>query len=72
MNTTGKSTDSLVDILNLCEQTLAAFDAPNGTNDPMPFPVKARVPESRRMRRFGQRFAVITGGLSRTDSLKIA
>jgi len=73
MRTIGKSAESLIEILNLCEQTLAAFDAPNGTNDPLPFPVKARVPALQRHGQFGRRFALIKGGLSQPDGgLKVA
>ncbi len=67
MTTLGKSAESLIEILNLCEQTLAALDAPNGTNDPIPFPVKARVPAPQRHGQLGRRFALIRGGLSQTD-----
>jgi hypothetical protein len=69
MSTLGKSAESLIEILNLCEQTLAAFDAPNGTNDPLPFPVKARVPALQRHGQFGRRFALIKGGLSQPDGV---
>jgi len=73
MSTLGKSAESLIDILNLCEQTLAAFDAPNGTNDPFPLPVKSRLPAPQRHGPFGRRFALIKGGLSQPDGgLKIA
>lgn len=73
MSTLGKSAESLVEILNLCEQTLAAFDAPNGTNDPFPLPAKARVSAPQRHGQFGRRFALIRGGLSQPDGgLKIA
>ena len=67
MNTYDNSAASLIEILSLCEKTLAAFDAPNGTNDPLPFPIKARVPALRRHGQFGRRFALIKGGLSQTD-----
>lgn len=67
MNTYGNGAESLIEILDLCEQTLAAFDAPNGTNDPLPFPVKARVPALRRHGQPGRRFALIRGGLSQPD-----
>jgi hypothetical protein len=73
MSTLGKSAESLIDILNLCEQTLAAFDAPNGTNDPFPLPVKSRLPAPQRHGPFGRRFVLIKGGLSQPDGgLKIA
>ena len=73
MNTHGNGAESLIEILSLCEQTLAAFDTPNGTHDPLPFPVKARVPALRRNGQFARRFALIRGGLSQPDSgLKIA
>jgi hypothetical protein len=64
MSTIGKSAESLIEILNLCEQTLAAFDAPNGTNDPVPFPIKVRVPALQPHGQFDRRFALIRGGLS--------
>ena len=73
MSTLVKSAESLIEILDLCEQTLAAFDAPNGTNDPLPFPVKARVPALQRHGQLGRRFALIKGGLSEPDgSAKIS
>lgn len=73
MSTLGKSAESLIDILNLCEQTLAAFDAPNGTNDPFPLPVKSRLPAPQRRGQLGRRFTLIKGGLSQPDGgLKIA
>ena len=72
MSTLGKSTESLIEILNLCEQTLAAFDAPNGTHDPLPFPGKASVPANRGHGQFRRRFALIRGGLGQPDGgLKI-
>lgn len=73
MNSYGNGVESLIEILNLCEQTLAAFDTSNGTHDPRPFPVKTRVPALQRQGRFGRRFELIRGGLSQPDDgLKIA
>ena len=66
MGNSGKSAESLIEILSLCAQTLAAFDAANGTNDPLPLPVKthARRPNAKYVRRF----ALIKGGLQPQDS----
>ena len=67
MNTDTNGAESLIEILNLCEQTLAAFDTPNGTNDPLPIPVMARVPALRCQGQLGPRFALIKGGLSQPN-----
>ena len=69
MSTLGTSAESLIEILDLCEQTLAAFDAPNGTNDPLPLPVKSRLPAIQRQGQLGRRFALIKGGLSQPDGI---
>ena len=72
MNTDTNGAESLIEILNLCEQTLAAFDTPNGTHDPMPFPVKARVSALQRHGQLDRRFTLIKGGLSQPNGgLKI-
>ena len=68
MNTNDNSAESLIEILSLCEKTLAAIEASNGTNDPHPIPVKARVPASRRRGLMGRRFALIRGGLNQENT----
>lgn len=67
MNPNDNGAKSLIDILSLCEQALAAYDAPNGTHDPQAFPTKARVPAVRHNRPSQRRFALIRGGLSQPD-----
>jgi hypothetical protein len=64
MNTNRDSAESLIEILSLCEQTLAAFDPPNGTHDVLPIPAKARLPESRRHKSTSRSFTLIRGRLS--------
>ena len=64
METNRDSTESLIEILTLCEQTLAAFHLPNGTHDALPIPAKARIPECHRHKRAHRPFALIRGRLA--------
>jgi|GEM_PF-4974018 len=61
------SAESLIEILSLCEQTLAAFDAHNGTHDVAPIPAKARMPECHRPNKTARPFVLIRGGLGRQE-----
>jgi hypothetical protein len=63
VNTDANSAASLIEILSLCEKTLAAFDLSNGTHDPLPVPVKVNVLPQRRQVRSAHRFELIRGGL---------
>jgi hypothetical protein len=62
MNTNGNSAKSLIEILSLCAETLAAFDPSNGTQDSHLVPVKARVPAPRLYDHSSRHFTLIQGG----------
>ena len=66
MGNSGKGAESLIEILSLCAQTLAAFDPANGTNDPLPLPVKTHARRSNA--KYVRRFALIKSGLQRQDN----
>jgi hypothetical protein len=63
MGSFGKGAESLVEVLNLCEQTLAALDLRAEPAEPQPSSDKLRLPAQRRHAKFAQRFKLILGGL---------
>jgi len=63
MSSFGKGAESLVEVLKLCEQTLAALDQRTETAESQPQPNTIRVQAHRRHGKFGHRFRLILGGL---------
>jgi len=63
MGSFGKGAESLVEVLNLCEQTLAALDRRTEAAESQPQPDKIRVEAHRRHAKFGHPFRLIMGGL---------
>jgi hypothetical protein len=63
MGNFGKGAESLVEVLNLCQQTLAALDLRAEAVEPQPSSDKLCFPAQRRHAKFRQRFQLILGGL---------
>jgi len=63
MGSFGKGAESLVEVLNLCPQTLAALDLRAEAVEPQPSSDKLRLPAQRYHAKFGHRFRLIMGGL---------
>ena len=63
MGSFGKGAESLVEVLNLCEQTLAALDVHAELVQPQPSMDKLRLAAHRHDARFGHRLRLIIGGL---------
>jgi hypothetical protein len=62
MSRTGTGGDALVEILDLCEQALAAFDAQDETEDPKPQSNPALLPPPQRAKKDRHGFVLIKGG----------
>jgi hypothetical protein len=63
MGNFGKGAESLVEVLNLCQQTLAALDLRTAAVEPQPNSDKLRLAAQRRHAKFRRRFRLILGGL---------
>ena len=63
MGSFGKGAESLVEVLNLCDQALAALDLRAEAVEPQPRSDKLRLLAERRRAKFSRRFKLILGGL---------
>ena len=63
MGSFGKGAESLVEVLNLCDQTLAALDLRAEAVEPQPRSDKLRLLAERRRAKFSRRFRLIFGGM---------
>ncbi len=62
MSRTGTIGDALIEILDLCEQTLAAFDSEEPTRETELRPDRALVPVSQQHKKDRRGFSLIKGG----------
>lgn len=62
MSRSGTIGDALIEILDLCEQTLAAFDSQEQTQETELRPDRALVPVSQHRKKNHRAFALIKGG----------